>query len=110
MADEIDDLVSNDTKKARNAIRNYRSEGRSFSVPQFIESVAWTMAGFTVLAMVASLPWVGNDQPIAGRAWLGLSLISILLFGGAAFAIRFVRTQVDTGEVDRAIESGFSRR
>lgn len=73
-----------------------------------IEGVLWTLAAFGILFMILSMPWVGPDRVIPGSIWLGISLITICLFGGSAMIIRVVAGPI-FDRFDNDLERGLSR-
>jgi hypothetical protein len=105
-----DEWMQNDKQMVSDAVQNYRSEGRAWSVGGLVEGVLWSFAVITVVAMLAAMPWVGADNAIPGTAWIALSCGGLTLFGGAAFATRWIRSNVNTGEVDRHVDQSLSER
>jgi hypothetical protein len=100
MPNDMDDLVSQDAEKMKNAVRDYRNGGSSWSWWSLIEGALWSFSALAVLGMVVSIPWVGDGKPIPGTTWIGLSVGSIVLFGVFAGIIRYFRTQASMGGLD----------
>lgn len=92
----------------RDVQRVVRLERKSVSVPAAIEYLLWTAMGFSVLGMIASMYWVGPQEPIPGTVWLGYSLTLILTFGALAALLHLGRTHM--ADVDRTMTDRFERR
>ena len=106
MPNDMDDLVSQDAERMKNAVRDYRTGGSSWSWWSLIEGALWSFSALAVLFMVVALPWVGDGKPIPGTTWIGLSVGSIVLFGVFAWIIRYFRRQADMGALDAGTYPG----
>lgn len=85
MADDMMEQAKEDVEKFRK-IRQAGSGG--VSITKKMEGVFWTGAIFSVIGMLAVMPWVGPTKAISGELWLVASLGGIVLFSSLAFIMR----------------------
>lgn len=97
---DIGGAVDDDIQKFK---RLQNQDTSSISFGMVLEGIFWTLGALTVAGMLGSMFFVGADKPISGHAWLGYSLLGILLFGGLGFGTRIVRNTV-------SIESNTKKR
>lgn len=110
MPGDVDDMVQQDARKARSAIQNYRNQdGIVGGVWQAVEGVLWTFSALSVLFMIVSMPWVGQDKLIAGQTWIGLSVGGITLFAVCGGIARYLRLYADAGGLNAGTVMGRER-
>lgn len=98
--------VNQQLKSDAEMVRRLNKQGISDISPgAIIEYTLWTFSVLSVAGMMVALPWVGQDNLIPGTVWLGYSLACILLFGGLALLIRWVRQTSD--DLDRGMNRRF---
>lgn len=73
-----------------------------------LEQILWGFCVFCILFMLLVMPWVGPDGLITGGQWLGLSLTGMIIFGGAALAVRVVFSPLGS-EYDEKLDNEFSK-
>lgn len=110
MNDDVDDMMQNDTKMVRNAVRNYRNGGGMVGgLGAIVEGMLWSLSAFSILFMVVSMPWVGQGKPIPGQTWIGASVGGIVVFGCAAGIARYLRRYSNAGGLNEGVEMNRGR-
>lgn len=80
------EMIEEDMEKFR---RLQESGGFDNSLPAWLELIGATLTAILVGLWMLSLLWV--PDPIGGRAWMGVGMIGLVLFGGPTALIYWLR-------------------